>query len=225
MHRRRLTGRRLQPSKEDNLFLNEAVFFNLTPIWKDGLLRSNTRLRYSEDLSEEVKYPIILPKRHPVTKLIVKHHHESEGHRMGVNFTLNPLRERYHVVHGREMVKRTVKDCSECKRRFLGRPYTQQMAPLPKLRLELTRRPFANCAVDFAGPYLTKQGRGKSRAKRYLCLFLCLRIHCCHLEMAWSLQTDGFLQAFTPMVARRGWPRAVLSDNGTNIRVWSQRDP
>ena len=203
--------------KEKKSLHKRSSILNLTPIWKDGLLLSNTRLRYSEDLSEEIKYPIILPKRHPVTKLIVKYHHESEGHRMGVNFTLNHLRERYHVVHGREMVKRTAKECTTCKRRFTGKPGVQQMAPLPNIRLELTMKPFTNCAVDFAGPYLTKQGRGKTRTKRYLCLFLCLQTHCCHLEMAWSLETDGFLQAFTRMVARRGWPRTMLSDNGTNF--------
>jgi hypothetical protein len=174
-------------------------------------------LQYSEDLTDEVKFPIILPKRHPVTKLIVKYHHESEGHRMGLNFTLSHLRERYHVVHGREMVKRTARECMECKRRFTGKPGVQQMAPLPKLRLELTMKPFTNCAVDFAGPYLTKQGRGKTRMKRYLCLFICLQTQCCQLEMAWSLETDGLLQALTRMVARRGWPRTMLSDNGTNF--------
>jgi hypothetical protein len=35
--------------------------------------------------------------------------------------------------------------------------------------------------------------------------------------MAWSLETDGFLKALTRMVARRGWPRDMLSDNGTNF--------
>ena len=35
--------------------------------------------------------------------------------------------------------------------------------------------------------------------------------------MAWSLNTDGFLNALTRMVARRGWPRDMLSDNGTNF--------
>ena len=161
------------------------------PIWRDDLLRSNTRLQYLTEQTDEVKYPIILPKRHHITKLIVKYHHESEGHRMGVNFTLNHLQQRYHVVHGREMAKKTVRKCTECKWRFTGKPCTQQMAPLPKLRLELTMKPFTNCAVDFAGPYLTKQGRGKTGTKRYLCLFVCLQMHCCHLEMAWSLERLG----------------------------------
>ena len=66
-------------------------------------------------------------------------------------------------------------------------------------------------------PYLTKQGRGRVRAKRYLCLFLCLQTHCCHLELASSLDTDAFLNAFVRMTARRGWPQQMLSDNGTNF--------
>ena len=37
------------------------------------------------------------------------------------------------------------------------------------------------------------------------------------LSMAWSLDTDGFLNALTRMVARRGWPRDMLSNNGTNF--------
>jgi hypothetical protein len=169
-HRREFTtaltsGRTIIALTSGRTIPKTSTILKLMPIWKDGLLHSNMRLVYSNDLSEDVKFPIILPKRHPVTKLIVKYHHKCEGHRMGVNVTLNHLRERYHVVH-REMVKRTIKECSECKRRFIGKPGTQQMAPLPKLRLEMTMKPFTNCAVDFAGPYLTKQGRGKTRAKR-----------------------------------------------------------
>ena len=60
------------------------------------------------------------------------------------------------------------------------------------------------------------QRRGRPRVKRYLCLFVCLQTHCCHLEMATSLETDAFLNALTRMVARRGWPKLILSDNGSN---------
>lgn len=100
---------------------------------------------------------------------------------MGVNFTLNHLREKYFVVQGRQQVKRCIKECAECNRRFRGCSAKQQMAPLPRIRLEMTRRPFANCATDSAGPFYTMQGRGRPRMKRYLCLFVCLQTHCCHL--------------------------------------------
>ena len=94
---------------------------------------------------------------------------------MGVNFTLNHLREKYFVVQGRQQVKRCIKECAECNRRFRGCPAKQQMAPLPRIRSEMTWRPFANCATDFAGPFYTMQGRGRPRMKRCLCLFVCLQ--------------------------------------------------
>ena len=121
------------------------------------------------------------------------------------------------MVHVREQVKRVMRECFECARRFRSKPAHQQMAPLPNIRLQQSSRPFESCAVDFGGPFLTKQGRGRVRAKRYLCLFLCLNTHCCHLEMASSLDTDAFLNAFVRMTARRGWPQQMLSDNGTNF--------
>ena len=81
----------------------------------DNLLTSNTRLRYSDDLPNTVKYPVILPKKHPTTVLIVKYHHKKEGHEMGLNYTLNHICDKYLIVHAREMVKRVINECMECK--------------------------------------------------------------------------------------------------------------
>ena len=134
----------------------------LTPMLAGGLLRSNTRLRRSDDLAADTKFPIILPKKHHVTQLIVKYHHEMESHEMGVNYTLNHLRSRYHVIHSRQEVKACIHNCFECKRRFRLHPAKQQMAPLPQFRLQMTNRPFTNCATDYGGPYLTMQGRGRA---------------------------------------------------------------
>ncbi|XP_020915379.1 uncharacterized protein LOC110252867 [Exaiptasia diaphana] len=201
----------------------KSSILTLTPILVDGVLRANTRLRYSEDLQDDVKYPILLPKGHAVTKLIIKYPHETEGHVMGVNYTLNHLREKYFVIHGRQEVKRCIKECAECSRCHRGCKAHQQMAPLSRVRLEVTEKPFTNCGTDFAGPFYNMQGRGKARLKRYLCLFVCLQTRCCHLEMAASLETDGFMNAFTRFVARRGWPKLMLSDNGTNY-VGAQRE-
>ena len=78
-------------------------------------------------------------------ELIVKYHHETEGHERGLNYTLNHLREKYVVVQGRETVKKVIKECPECQRRLRGKPATQQMAPLPTIRLEAKMKPFTNC--------------------------------------------------------------------------------
>lgn len=195
----------------------QSTLAPLNPVLVNGILRSNTRLQQADNLPYEVKRPIILPKRDQVTGLIVKYYHESEGHQMGLNYTINHLRARYFVVHAREQVKRVMRECLECAKPFRSRPACQQMAPLPRIRLQQSSRPFVNCAVDFGGPYLTKQGRSRVRAKRNLCLFLCLQTHCCHLDLESPLDIDAFLNAFIRMTPRRGWPKQMLSGNGTNF--------
>ena len=188
---------KIQALKDKKPLPNNSTLLKITTKLYGGLLRSNMRLRYSNDLSEKTKFPIILPNNHVVTKLIVKYHHETEGHEMGMNFTLNHLQEKYFVVQRRQQVKRCIKECVECNRRFRGCPAKQQMATLPRFQLDMTPRPFPNCATDFAGPFCIMQGRGRPRMKRYLCLFVCLQTHCSHLNMATSLETDVFLNALT----------------------------
>ena len=54
----RKTGtQRQQASSQRECFTNK-----ITPKLYGGLLRSNTRLRYSNELPDETKFPIILPK-------------------------------------------------------------------------------------------------------------------------------------------------------------------
>ena len=91
------------------------------------------------------------------------------------------------------------------------------MAPLPQVRLRFMFRAFDQTAVDYAGPFITIQGHGRSRLKRWLCIFLCLSTRAVHLEVVWGLDTDSFLNAFTRFTSRRGVPKEMTSDNGTNF--------
>ena len=80
------------------------------------------------------------------------------------------------TIKGRQ-VARQLDPYVQCKalcRRRKSKPCSQIMAPLPTSRLKPSLRAFARSAVDFAGPFITVQGRGKRREKRYLCLFTCL---------------------------------------------------
>ena len=102
-------------------------------------------------------------------------------------------------------------------RRMKNKAAGQIMAPLPRIRTRLTCRAFDQTAVDYAGPFLTVQGRGKQRQKRWLCLFTCLATRAVHLELAWGLDTDSFVNAFARFTSRRGVPKEMVSDNITNF--------
>ena len=129
---------------------------------------------------------------------------------------LSKLSSKYWILAGREVIRDWEKKCAYCQRQK-ALPAKQVMAPLPGYRVGMSLRAFSRCSVDFAGPFLTKQGRGKVRLKRYLCLFTCLETRAVHLEMAYDLSTDSFLNAFYRMSSRRGLPEMMLSDNGTNF--------
>ena len=102
-------------------------------------------------------------------------------------------------------------------RRLKAKVAQQIMAPLPLHRMTTSLRAFTKIVVDFGGPFTTMQGRGKSRQKRYVCLFTCLSSRAVHLEMAYGLDVDSFLNALNRMMNRRGVPSEIISDNGTNF--------
>ena len=158
----------------------------------DGVIRCDGRLKFADFLPYDTRFPIILPRGHWVTKPIVKYYHERGNHAAGVNFNLCQLSEKFWIIAAREEIREWDYECNECKKRR-SKPACQIMAPLPKTRLRFSFRPFAQTAVDFAGPLYTVQGRRKPRQKRWLCLFTCLETRAVHLEMAWGLDTDTFL--------------------------------
>ena len=183
---------------------------------EDGLLRCNGRLRYADVLPYDARHPIILPRKNWVTKLIVKFYHERDHHAGGTNQTLAAISTRFWIISAREEIRKWENECNWCKRRK-ARACSQIMAPLPRIRVAMSLRAFERVAVDYGGPFITIQGRGKRRQKRYLCLFTCLATRAVHLEMAFALDTDSFLNAFYRMVSRRGKPEEVVSDNVGNF--------
>ena len=166
-------------------------------------MRSDGRLKQAKFLAYDVRYPIILPRKRWETKLIVKDFHEHGKHAAGTNQTLAALSARYLIIAGREVIREWEKECAECRRRK-AKACQQVMAPLPISRLTTTLRAFTKTAVDFGGLFITVQGRGKRRLKRYLCLFTCLATRAVHLEVAFGLDTDSFLNASYRMASRRG---------------------
>ena len=95
------------------------------------------------------------------------------------------------------------------------------MASLPKAIVTPGRPAFACVELDFAGPFITQSGRKTN--KRYLCLFTCMASRAVHLEIAFALDSDSFLQCFSRFCSRRITPEHVFSDNGSNF-VGAERE-
>ena len=89
------------------------------------------------------------------------------------------------------------------------------MASLPREQLALCKPPFTNTGVDYFGPISVK--RGRVTEKKWGCIFTCLTTCVFHLEVAGDLSTDSFIMALRRFCGRRGNPKKIRSDKGTNF--------
>ena len=170
-------------------------------------------------LSYGEKHPILLPKNHYISQLIVRLCHKSLAH-AGKEQTLAQTRKMYWILGGRGLAKNVIRNCLKC-RRLHERSMKQVMAPLTKERLEPYYPPFTFSGVDFFGPLMVKWGRGS--AKRWGCHFTCLTTRAVFLKQVPTLETDDFIMALRQFISRRGPPEEIRSDRGTNF-VGAERE-
>jgi hypothetical protein len=119
----------------------------------DGTLKVGGRLRHSS-LADSFKHPIVIPKEHHVTKIIIAHNHEKTKHQ-GKVVTTNEIRSSGYWFPGMSRaVSSYIRQCVTCRR--LRRPQEgQRMSDLPVERLELSP-PFTYCGMDCFGPFVGK---------------------------------------------------------------------
>ncbi|XP_062538389.1 uncharacterized protein LOC134206677 [Armigeres subalbatus] len=192
-----------------------SSIFQLMPMLDNsGLLRERGRIGSVEDVGYNVRHPIILPRKHRVTELLVLDFHQRCQH--GNSETVvNEIRQLCNIPRLRSVVKKVSRDCVRCKVRR-ARPAIPPMAPLPPARLAHHERAFTYTGVDYFGPLLVKLGR--SNVKRWIALFTCLTVRAVHLEVAYSLSTESCISCVRRFVGRRGPPAEFFSDNGTNFQ-------
>ncbi|XP_025194768.1 uncharacterized protein LOC112594280 [Melanaphis sacchari] len=257
-----------------------------------GLVRVGGRLT-NANLPYAHKHPVLLPSSHPLTNLLIDHHHVRLCH-PGAHTLQTHLQQDYWIQSARRVIRSRLRLCIPCFK-TQSKSVELKMATLPKHRVQpelttqcylqafhhlvieceknylqfnpirlyadfekaihnaarhvwpsieikgcrfhlgqswyrkiqqlgLTTRvqqikPFAITGVDYAGPIVIKQSRGRTSASRstYICLFVCLATKALHLELSSDLTTETFLLAFTRFIARRGPVHEMHSDCGTNF--------
>uniref|UniRef100_A0A182YRW2 Integrase catalytic domain-containing protein n=1 Tax=Anopheles stephensi TaxID=30069 RepID=A0A182YRW2_ANOST len=210
-----LTKNMGRPSEQWMSLDKGSPLYKLSPLLdEDGLIRMEGRTEQAKFLPFSLRFPVILPDKHPITESIVRHYHERSGHgyREAVK---NELRRAYFIIHLDATVRRVSSACVWCKV-HRNRPKVPRMAPLPVQRLTPFLRPFSFTGVDYLGPFTVTVGRRSE--KRWIVLFTCLVVRAVHLEVASELTTQSCMMAIRRFVCRRGWPMEFLSDNGTNFQ-------
>ncbi|XP_058449212.1 uncharacterized protein LOC131429180 [Malaya genurostris] len=181
----------------------------------NGILRVGGRLQHSEEVYQ-AKHPMILPSKHPLSRLIAQHYHTLTLH-SGPRMTLASIRQEFWPLRGKDLVNFVCRKCLIC---FRHRPVpaTQPVGQLPKTRT-VPSRPFTITGVDYCGPFYMKPvHRRASPQKAFIAVFICFATKAVHLELVCNLSTDAFIAALRRFIARRGLPQQIQSDNGTNFK-------
>lgn len=201
----------IQSSKTGNQKLNSLCPF----LCVDGFLRVGGRLQNSP-IAFSQKHPILLPKRHHITLLIIRDIHRKTFHG-GTNLTLATLRQPYWVSSGRNVIRQILHKCVICHR-FSAKVKQQLMSSLPASRVSPSRT-FDHTGVDYAGSVDIRMSkhRGKGTFKGYIVVFVCMSTKAIHLELASDLSSKTFIAAFKRFISRRGLSSHMYSDNGTNF--------
>ena len=216
-----LSGAEIMWIKENQstLVLNENF-----PTWKvqfglfnyrSGLWRCGGRLQ-NADLPFSAKHPVLLDRKHHLTRLIINEAHQRVQHN-GVKETLTEVHSNIGLWVVEVWLDHTFTSVS-C-RRFEGRPLcAPPVPPLPAFRVD-EAPPFTSTAVDFAGPLNIRNKGVSGSSKVWLCLFTCCVTRAVHLELVLDLSTVTFVRNLKKFCARKGLPSRFLSDNAKTFKA------
>lgn len=181
---------------------NTSKILSLNPFLdQNGLLRVGGRLKNS-DIAYEAKHPILLPKDHTITKLIIRYEHIKNLH-AGVQLTMYAVRNKFWPISAKVTTSNIVKNCIPC---FKLKPSISQtiMSDLPSSRVTPSH-PFTHTGLDFGGPFVIREHKRRNAKllKIYICIFICCSTKAVHIELVADLSSEAFLGSLKRFMARR----------------------
>ncbi|XP_065077557.1 uncharacterized protein LOC135700826 [Ochlerotatus camptorhynchus] len=193
---------------------NSSIYHLCPFLDEHDVLRVRGRTISCPFVNQDAVNPVILPRDHHITRLVISHYH-SKYHHQNHNTVINELRQRYSIPRLKAAYNRIRQCCQQCKN-DRARPQPPAMSDLPLPRLAAYARPFTYMGVDYFGPIVIILGRRLE--KRWVLLATCLTTRAIHLQIVQSMTTDSCIMALRNVMARRGVPAVIYSDRGTNFQ-------
>jgi len=181
-------------------------------IWRDEdhLLRLITRAVGADCLPSDAAVPIVLPRDHPLTELIIRDAHRQVAHQ-GYRSTHAQIAMRWFIPKGLAMVKKVCHQCQYCRTRD-PKPMRPPTAPLHASRLTM-HSAWKEVGMDHFGPFELSK-----RIKRWGLIFTCLTTRAVHLEDVEGPGAEPFCHALDRFIQRAHTTPAVLrSDRGSSF--------
>lgn len=181
--------------------------------YEDGLLRLRGRINAIKGIAHQYLRPMVLDGKNRIAELIIEDHHRRFNH--GNHATvMNEIRQQFWIIGLRSTLRKIQHRCQHCRVKK-SKPSDLPTGDLPAERLRHGAHPFTCTGVDYFGPMVITVAR--RHEKRWGALFTCLTTRAVHLELVPTLSTDSMIMALRRFAARRGMPKTLYSDNGTNF--------
>jgi len=186
---------------------------------RNGIIVVGKRIEEWLTSNYDSKYPILMPYKHPISKLYASYQH-NRSHQ-GVAAITSKVRRKFWILQLPKMIKSIKFNCATCKK--LDKvTETQIMGPLPEDRMKPAPA-WSYTSLDIFGPYEIKGETNKrSRSKGYGIIFNCMLSRAVHLDLANDYSTDAFLLAVKRFISIRGCPKKMRSDHGSQIVAASE---
>jgi hypothetical protein len=192
---------------------------SLLPFIRDGIIY--TRGRLGEKTMEAIlgvpELPILMPKSRVAELVMWRAHCGYSGlfHRSETE-TLAKSRATAWIVKGKHLAKKIRSECMVCARERKKKE-VQQMAEL-KEESSSVCPPWTFICLDYAGPIIIKgEVNSRSRGKAWVLVYTCRSTKAVCLLATAGYSTSHFLARHAEYVARKGKPRSVVTDRGTNL--------
>ena len=184
-------------------------------VYKDkfGLLRVGSKFTRFDKKLKTSYFPILLPKDNWLTNLIIMNMHEMYLH-SGSYALLNELRKRFYVPCYFSNVKKVLKTCVSC-RRFNERSIKINQSSYREVRVHPCEVPFANCYLDYMGPFYVKHKTIKS--KIWILVITCMWSRAVNMKICVDMSTKEFIRAIQLHTFEFGLPQFCVSDLGSQI--------
>ena len=186
--------------KADGKVKKSSSLYSLSPVLDNDLIVIGSRLSHAP-ISHRSKTPIILPSDHKISNMIVSEYH---GYcHLGTEWVLSRLRMRALLDHQSAIFDQT--------------DYATENGGITDTALSARLCAICFCWRGHIWSVLRHCGSCQCKLQRYGCVYSCFNSRTIHIEKVDDLSTDAFINGFMRFVARRGQPRFVRSDNGTNL--------
>ena len=182
---------------------------------QDGLWRVGTRVRNHVPFTYDNKMPVLLPRTHRVTLLIMRSaHNHSHTAQDG---TLSRFRLRgFWAVKAGLLAKKVSSACMDCRKN----PRNIITQPMGEIPADQVKQPIAwgHCQLDLLGPYGCRGEVNIRATKKFWGMIIeDVNSGAVHLEIVTDYSTIAVLMALRRFGSVRGWPLVIQSDPGSQL--------